>query len=39
MLEKVPTTSNDSNTIRQSGIPIQPQSATDENTRKTGSCC
>jgi len=39
MLEKVPSTPNDSNTLRQSGIPIQSQSSSDSNRQNSGSCC
>jgi Ras-related protein Rab-21 len=37
MLEKVPSNSNESNTVRQSGIPIQPQSP--PTNPKSNSCC
>lgn len=38
MLDKMPST--ESNTVRQSGIPIQPQTSTNQTGQnKTGSCC
>jgi hypothetical protein len=40
MLAKVPSTPNDSNTVRPSGIPIQSRSTADPNSQKTnGPCC
>ena len=40
MLEKVPSTANDSNTIRPSGIQIQPKLPADHNSqKKNDSCC
>ncbi len=36
MLEKAPPTPNDSNALRQSGIPIQSQPSSNPN---SGSCC
>lgn len=40
MIEKLPTTTNDTNTVRQTGIPIQSQSTTDQNGQtRSNSCC